>query len=311
VGFTVDIRDVSRFRRRKAVRFLLAGRAGGSDLDARGRRFLADTIGPAARNGYFMLAESGGELSAVALISKTCGGTGMLFYSGPDLPGVQPDALAEVIGAISRKAVAAGASYVQCLLAPEKEPLDGGILCDAGLKHVAALQQMKLSLDAAASPTGASAEVLQWTTVSRIGLDRLGPLIKLTYKHSLDCPALLDCRPIGSVIAGHKTSGRYRPDLWMIASSQGRDVGCVLINQTNTACSGEIVYMGVADGFRGRGVGRALLARAVGQARLQGFQTLSLAVDEANKPAEKLYKQAGFKPISRRMIYAMKPDDDM
>jgi ribosomal protein S18 acetylase RimI-like enzyme len=55
-----------------------------------------------------------------------------------------------------------------------------------------------------------------------------------------------------------------------------------------------VVYMAVRTASRKRGLGRALLAAAVEEARKRGVAHISLMVTEANAPARALYAQAGF-----------------
>ena len=50
----------------------------------------------------------------------------------------------------------------------------------------------------------------------------------------------------------------------------------------------------VAERFRGRGIARALIEAAVGQAELQGARKLTLQVLAHNAPARALYEACGF-----------------
>lgn len=50
--------------------------------------------------------------------------------------------------------------------------------------------------------------------------------------------------------------------------------------------------------FRGRGVGTALLAALINEARARGLAGLSLSVEDAN-PARRLYERAGFEVVGR------------
>ena len=49
--------------------------------------------------------------------------------------------------------------------------------------------------------------------------------------------------------------------------------------------------MGVAEAFRGRGVGGALLGALMERARAEGFGALSLSVEDGNDPAARLYER--------------------
>jgi ribosomal-protein-alanine N-acetyltransferase len=62
---------------------------------------------------------------------------------------------------------------------------------------------------------------------------------------------------------------------------------------------GEIGML-VDHGWRGRGVGRALLRTAIGLAREQGLHKLSLEVFARNAPAIALYRGCGFVEEGRR-----------
>ena len=46
-----------------------------------------------------------------------------------------------------------------------------------------------------------------------------------TYQHSLDCPSLNGLREMEDVLAGHKASGEFEPDLWLMLCEQGSDAG--------------------------------------------------------------------------------------
>ena len=58
------------------------------------------------------------------------------------------------------------------------------------------------------------------------------------------------------------------------------------------------VAIGVEPGHRGAGIGRALLETLAERARGEGFQTLSLAVEQDN-PALRLYEQVGFQRVKQ------------
>ena len=57
--------------------------------------------------------------------------------------------------------------------------------------------------------------------------------------------------------------------------------------------------MGIAEAFRGRGVGGALLEALLERARAEGFGALSLSVEDGNDPAARLYERHGFRMLFR------------
>lgn len=64
----------------------------------------------------------------------------------------------------------------------------------------------------------------------------------------------------------------------------------------------ELLLIGVRPELRGRGLGRALIAKFVDAARVAGAERLFLEM-RANNPAESVYRSCGFEPIGRRAQY--------
>ncbi len=64
----------------------------------------------------------------------------------------------------------------------------------------------------------------------------------------------------------------------------------------------ELLLIAVDPAYRKRGIGAALIAKLVTNARLAGVTRLFLEMRD-NNPAESLYLAAGFKPIGRRTDY--------
>ncbi len=63
----------------------------------------------------------------------------------------------------------------------------------------------------------------------------------------------------------------------------------------------ELVYLGIAPSLRGVGAARLLLRAGIGQLCERRGRVLSLAVDESNEPALKLYAEFGFHQRDRRL----------
>jgi len=72
---------------------------------------------------------------------------------------------------------------------------------------------------------------------------------------------------------------------------------------------GEVKSMRAAPEARGKGVGRAMLAHIVGEARARGYDRLSLETGTAplHVPAVSLYRSAGFVPCEAFADYAPSP----
>jgi ribosomal-protein-alanine N-acetyltransferase len=70
----------------------------------------------------------------------------------------------------------------------------------------------------------------------------------------------------------------------------------------------EILTVAVEPAWRGRGVGRALMADAIRRAANEGAQTMFLEVDETNIAALALYHHLGFVKVGERPGYYRRSD---
>jgi len=95
-----------------------------------------------------------------------------------------------------------------------------------------------------------------------------------------------------------------RAEMWDITGCFVADAGGEIVGSINVQASrhgfGEI-GMEVARAWRGRGVGSALMARAVAWAREQGLHKLSLSVFPHNTAGIALYEKYGFVVEGRRV----------
>jgi len=96
-------------------------------------------------------------------------------------------------------------------------------------------------------------------------------------------------------------AGRWQLDGTLVAVADGGLVGEVRVEPTYFGY-GELGMM-VAAGWRGRGVGTALVAGAVDWARERGLHKLSLGVFPHNEAAIALYRKFGFVEEGRRIAH--------
>jgi ribosomal protein S18 acetylase RimI-like enzyme len=136
----------------------------------------------------------------------------------------------------------------------------------------------------------------------------LGALLRETYEDTLDCPGLADLRRDEDILDGHRRGGNYDPELWTVLFLRGRPAGAALLNRVPASGSVELTYLGLAKWARGKGLGSVLLDAALVKAATVPERIVSLAVDERNTPAERLYRSRGFRTVSRRRAFAIAVD---
>lgn len=88
----------------------------------------------------------------------------------------------------------------------------------------------------------------------------------------------------------------------------GRLAGYAVLRQI--AGEGELLRIAVDPDFRGRKIGRKLLAAVTDAARKDGTKVLYLEVRAGNESAVNLYRSAGFQETGRRKAYYRHPTED-
>jgi mycothiol synthase len=143
----------------------------------------------------------------------------------------------------------------------------------------------------------------------RFRRSRLLDTIRRTYEDTLDCPRLTGVRSLNDVLASHRAAGIYQPKWWWLALRNGEAAGCILVNAAKTPFTAEIVYMGAAKEFRGKGLGIAMLQHARRETQREGVQRLRLSVDANNVYAKRLYERFGFVKTGRKRCFALLPTE--
>lgn len=178
----------------------------------------------------------------------------------------------------------------------------------AGFQCVGTLSYMRCPLrQRPASPTNA-----EWPNgISVVRASSLGEqaqqdevlleALESSYVNTLDCPELCGLRETRDILASHRSTGVFDPELWYIILADGRPRGCMLLSRCPDLRSVELVYLGLAPELRGKGIAARLLA--IGSARCvsPAVDELTCAVDQRNQPALALYARAGFKPFGQRV----------
>jgi ribosomal protein S18 acetylase RimI-like enzyme len=290
----------------QALVLVVGGGATGSDV-APGAEALRTYMDRENRdNCTFWWAREESHPLAAAMVINSRGRTAMILHSTTDAGIVAVRALSALLAAAAEEALRGGATLVQALLSPTSLG-DIEAFTLAGFSMLADLIYMRLHLRGRFLPAAADPPGIEYRTYGEETRADFASAISASYEDSLDCPLLKGARDIEDIVAGHKASGVFREDLWSLAYCEGQPAGVILVNDASGLAvsrnAAEIVYMGVARPFRGRGLGAALLARAARIASTNRFSSLCLAVDSRNHYAHRLYRRAGFVRTSQRFAY--------
>lgn len=259
----------------------------------------------AAANGVrldFMWSQvdRAGAIQATVLAVPSPGRTAMVFATSPRSPKRVPE-LGRLIDHVCRSLDPAEVHLAQVLLEPE-EALHRQAFAAGGFGYLATLSYLERSIG-----RSAAVEPIQWPADASIEayrseLDRqVLEALEISYEQTLDCPGLLGLRLTTDILDGHRATGRFDPNLWTLLRLGGTVAGILMLNPSPAHQTIELVYLGLAPIARGRGIGRKLLRHGLNQLAGRPERSVTLAVDERNAPALKLYQTEGFRCVLRRV----------
>jgi mycothiol synthase len=97
-------------------------------------------------------------------------------------------------------------------------------------------------------------------------------------------------------LGGNLAARRFATELSTVARSDGDgSLAGVVLCERRERGQGFVAYLAVEPDWRGRGLGRALLAGALGQMRAAGLVGAALGVNGANRSALALYESVGMR----------------
>jgi len=86
-----------------------------------------------------------------------------------------------------------------------------------------------------------------------------------------------------------------------LAFQDGQPVGCCALLWMNSG-EFEVAKMAVTESYRGNGIGRRILERAISEARASGASRLYLETNRKMQPAIRLYESLGFRHLPAERI---------
>lgn len=273
-----------------------------------GERFLAYAqANRISLENWWMVQAPCEEILGCAIAVPNPGRTAMVFASR----GVRNGRAEATVRAVDRACLdveQTGTRLAQSLIEP-RERSERRVLEQAGFSTLAMLAYMERRLDQRDLDRGGPScpSEVSMKSYTRAARADFVEALAASYEGTLDCPGLGGLRDPSDVLIGHQATGCFDPSLWTLLRLNSRPSGVLLLNPSPRQGSIELVYLGLAPWARGRGLGELMLRHGINQAASRSVRTLSLAVDERNEPARRLYARHGFIRVLRRqaMIRAL------
>jgi mycothiol synthase len=286
---------------------LVLGAAGQPADDVHVTDFLHFARNRGIRTADAWLAELGGRL-AWALLPLVSPGRTMLLLGPGGAPagGAERQAAGELIDAVCASFAGRDVQLAQVLLDPA-DAASHGLYGGRAFARVAELIYLQAAprrkAAAPALPAG-----FQWLGYGPQTHALFAQTIGQTYHQSLDCPSLNGLRDIEDVLAGHKASGDFDPRLWALLCEGDAPRGALLLSHMRYADTVELVYLGLVDAGRRRGLADLMMRQALAATAAIGAARLSLAVDSGNVPALKLYYRHGMHRVGAKLAMMRRLD---
>jgi len=278
----------------------------GRPIDGRVDDLLAAAAEGVQRLDLFFGAFHGGRLLAPVLAIESNGDAALVLA-----PSHQVDARVRAgtelaLARIRQAAFARGTDMLQAVLPPEAEELQA-VFRAVGFRCLTTLIYLACRIEDL--PTIASCrQDLTWVSYRPEIEGLFVEALEQSYVDTLDCPELVGLRSTEDTLKGHRSRRGFDPQHWWVALNGSKPVGVVLLGAIGLEPGLEIVYLGVSPDSRGKGVVDALMLRTAEVARSVGAKYVTLAVDERNAPARKMYARWNYRGTLRRRAWVATPD---
>lgn len=299
---TIEVLEESNPQRRTVLGVVLASPGEGSrDTQARVDRLLEYVEQRSFSLGVVLGARVNGRWVSGALLIESPGRLGAAFIPAGSARDGRRQATRMLLDRLPQHAWDHSVTLIQALLDQEARA-ESQLFAEAGFEHLAELIYLERTARGP-GPTVRGSDALSFVTYSPQTHDLFVDVLTQTYQASLDCPKLSGIRRPEEVLATHRATGIHDPQGWYVVTRADHGAGVLLLAGVQDRPAFEIVYMGVVPQARASGIGDAILARAVDHCRRHGDADLTLAVDEDNEPARRLYQRWGMHETTRRSAW--------
>ncbi|MBN2210140.1 MAG: GNAT family N-acetyltransferase [Sedimentisphaerales bacterium] len=299
----VRVRTIEPGEITEAVRLLLGGSCPAEELPAHIKRFFV----LAEQENYDLnrqiVVEAGGRLTYSCLFVPRPGRMSYIFTARP---GRNPREAAKALQQLGQWAFRDGSRFLQILLEPN-QPQRAELSLQAGYRRLTDLHYLGRFLSGEEFSAEVPVPDIDWLDYDDTYREFFRRTIAQTYQQSLDCPELEQIRSLEDTFSGFLQVCGPERRYWRLLRYQEAPAGVLLLTRLKKSELMELTYMGICPAWRGRGLGRRLLEQALRTTKHCGAEMLTLAVDQRNYPARRLYQQFGFNELLVRQVFYTTP----
>jgi mycothiol synthase len=270
-------------------------------------RLVADALGEAERGlidlSGLWVARRWGRIMGALLTQPLAGRAAAVWAPEVDSSWRRSATAVALVRAALADLRTRGFIIAQALL-DESAPRHGAAdLADGGMPQVTELIYLERSTTTPL-PIRPGGPALAWREFGAATEAEFRAVLEATYQDSLDMPELEGIRSLDDILSSHRAGGRFLAERWQVGRvrDEPASAAVLLLSELPDREAWEVAYLGLTPPARGRGLGRAVLARALELAAAH-VPRLELAVDVRNHPATRLYQMAGFAPFDQRAVH--------
>jgi ribosomal protein S18 acetylase RimI-like enzyme len=249
-------------------------------------------------------AYRGDDLAAACFPLESPGRAALVLLPSISRSNADEPAITAALIETHRAAQERGVALLQVLLAPDASGT-ARAASRAGFRYLTRL--MYLDRPAAAPVRRPVPEGYSWLGYTAEREPLFAAALEATYAQTLDCAELVGLRSVSDVLAGHRATGVHDPALWWLLMRGDKPAGALLLTRIPQRGALEVVYLGLAQPYRGQELGEALVSKALEACGAVGATRLTLAVDDGNTPARRLYERCGFVQFAERDAWIATP----
>jgi mycothiol synthase len=241
--------------------------------------------------GVFVAADAVGQIRAAMMVQSFSGAIGLAWPPVAESNEFGDALVAATCEWLRNRGVKVCQAFATAEEAKQLIPLERN-----GFHHVTSLLSLRREITGESPVTA-----LTFEAHSRPFTDEFRSVLLATHEETHDCPELYRNRTDEELMAGFDEP--LDATSWHLARLAGEPIGVLMLTSGAQDGEADLAYLGVLPRFRGRGLGRELVAFSRAVAAHRSAVALTVSVDKRNSAALKLYAHHDFVQTSRREVW--------